>query len=54
MMSIEGCARKKPLTPPLTNIEIKPRANSEADVDAQLGAVQAADPDQHHDGRREW
>ena len=30
MMSIEGCARKKPLTPPLINIETKPSANSEA------------------------
>ena len=30
MMSIEGCARKNPLTPPLTNIEINPSAKSEA------------------------
>src|SRR4029077_16343655 len=32
MMSIEGCARKKPLTPPLTNIEMNPKANSEAEL----------------------
>jgi hypothetical protein len=31
-MSIECCARKKPLTPPLTNIETKPSANSEAEL----------------------
>src|ERR1700716_1805791 len=29
-MSIEGWARKNPLTPPLMNIETKPSANSEA------------------------
>ena len=29
-MSIEGWARKKPLTPPLINIEIKPSENSDA------------------------
>src|ERR1700719_1108459 len=32
MISIEGCARKKPLTPPLTNIETNPKANSEAEL----------------------
>src|SRR5579863_9060 len=32
MMSMEGCARKNPLTPPLTNIEIKPNANSDAEL----------------------
>src|SRR5271156_3934773 len=32
MMSIEGWARKKPLTPPLMNIEIKPSANSDAEL----------------------
>src|SRR5437660_2350981 len=32
MMSIEGCARKKPLTPPLTNIEMKPSANNDAEL----------------------
>src|ERR1700733_13760218 len=32
MMSTEGCARKKPLTPPLTNIEMKPSANSDAEL----------------------
>ena len=29
---MEGCARKNPLTPPLTNMEMKPRANSDAAV----------------------
>ena len=32
MMSIEGCARKKPLTPPLMNIEMNPSANSDAEL----------------------
>src|ERR1700676_2704414 len=32
MISIEGCARKKPLTPPLTNMEIKPSANRDAEL----------------------
>src|SRR5579872_6070655 len=32
MMSIEGCAKKKPLTPPLTNMDTKPRENSEAEL----------------------
>ena len=27
---MEGCARKNPLTPPLTNIEMNPRQNSDA------------------------
>ena len=53
MMSIEGWARKNPLTPPLMNIEINPSANSEARVDPQVRAVEAADPDQHHDRRRD-
>ena len=52
MMSVEGCARKNPLTPPLMNIEMKPRANRDARVDAQLGAVKAAQPHQHDD--RGW
>src|SRR5207248_9536165 len=32
MMSIEGCARKKPLTPPAMNIEMNPSANSDAEL----------------------
>src|ERR1700693_799417 len=32
MMSIDGWARKKPLTPPLMNIEIKARENSDAEL----------------------
>src|ERR1700692_335554 len=32
MISIEGCARKNPLTPPLTNIEMKPSANRDAEL----------------------
>ncbi len=31
-MATEGWARKKPLTPPLTNIETKPSANKEAEL----------------------
>ena len=30
MMSIEGCARKNPLTPPLMNIEMNPSENRDA------------------------
>ncbi len=29
---MEGCARKNPLTPPLTNMEMKPSAKREAEV----------------------
>src|SRR5256885_16970062 len=29
-MSMDGCAKKKPLTPPLTNMEMNPSANSDA------------------------
>ena len=29
-MSIEGCARKNPLTPPLTNMEMNPMQNNDA------------------------
>src|SRR5882762_2807688 len=31
-MSMEGCARKKPLTPPLTNMEMNPSAKSDAEL----------------------
>ena len=41
-MSMEGCARKKPLTPPLTNMEMKPRAEQRSGIDTQLGAIKAA------------
>ena len=30
MISSEGCAKKKPVIPPLTNMEMKPSANREA------------------------
>src|SRR5436853_7262249 len=29
-MSLDGCAKKKPLTPPLTNMEMNPSAKSDA------------------------
>ena len=29
-MSMDGCAKKKPLTPPLTNMEMNPSAKSDA------------------------
>ena len=29
---MEGCARKNPLTPPLTNMEMKPSAKSDAEL----------------------
>ena len=32
MMSIDGWARKKPLTPPLMNMEMKPSENREAEL----------------------
>src|SRR5438067_4233159 len=34
--SMEGCARKNPLTPPETNMETNPNANSEALVICSL------------------
>ena len=42
MMSIEGCARKKPLTPPLTNIEMKPKCKQRSRINPQLGTIQTA------------
>ena len=32
MISMEGCARKKPLTPPATNIQINPSTNNDAEL----------------------
>ena len=31
-MSIAGCARKNPVMPPLTNIEMNPKANRDAEL----------------------
>ena len=35
-MSVEGCARKNPLIPPLMNTETKPKQNSEAVLNLNL------------------